>query len=144
MTAIEVDRFLPYPPAAVWRVLTDPVSLGRWLMPNDFQPMVGHRFTFTTEPQPGFDGIIRCEVLALEDERLMRISWVSSGLDTTVTWTLAPEGRGTRLLLVHDGFDGADPEQERVRRLLGGGWSSHLQRRLLEELEAGSPGAAAG
>jgi uncharacterized protein YndB with AHSA1/START domain len=137
MTAIEVDRFLPYPPDAVWRVLTDPASLGRWLMPNDFQPVVGHRFTFTTEPQPGFDGVIRCEVLALEQEQLMRISWVSSGLDTTVTWTLSAEGRGTRLLLVHDGFDGADPAQERVRRLLGGGWSTHLQRRLLAELAAG-------
>lgn len=143
MSAIEVDRFLPYPPSAVWRVLTDPTSLGRWLMPNDFQPVVGHRFTFTTDPQPGFDGIIRCEVLTLEEERQLRISWVSSGLDTTVTWTLVPEGRGTRLLLVHDGFDGADAEQERVRRLLGGGWSSHLQRRLLEEL-ARSAGAAAG
>jgi uncharacterized protein YndB with AHSA1/START domain len=137
MTAIEVDRFLPYPPSAVWRVLTDPASLERWLMPNDFLPVIGHRFTFLTEPQPGFDGVIRCEVLALEEEQLMQISWVSSGLDTTVTWTLSPEGRGTRLLLVHDGFDESAPEQERIRRMLGGGWSTHLQRRLLAELTAG-------
>jgi hypothetical protein len=31
-------------------------------MPNDFEPRVGHRFTFRTDPVPahGFDGIVRC------------------------------------------------------------------------------------
>jgi len=37
-------------------------------MPNDFKPVVGHAFTFRTEPvsQHGFDGVVHCEVLDLE------------------------------------------------------------------------------
>lgn len=31
---------------------------------NDFEPRIGHRFQFRTEPAPGFDGVVNCEVLA--------------------------------------------------------------------------------
>ena len=65
MSSIVTDSFLPHPPAKVWNALTDPALLAAWLMPNDFVPALGHRFTFQTEPVPaqGFDGVIRCEVL---------------------------------------------------------------------------------
>ncbi|WP_405736689.1 SRPBCC domain-containing protein [Streptomyces sp. NBC_01537] len=92
--------YLARPPAKVWRALTEADRLARWLMPNDFQPVVGHRFTFRTEPRPqqGFDGIVHCEVLELAPQRRLRIAWRGGRLDTTVTWTLEPEGRGTRLV----------------------------------------------
>jgi uncharacterized protein YndB with AHSA1/START domain len=51
--AVRVDEFLAHPPARVWRALTDPDLLARWLMPNDFRPEVGHTFTFRTDPRPG-------------------------------------------------------------------------------------------
>jgi uncharacterized protein YndB with AHSA1/START domain len=140
LTAIRVDEFLPHPPARVWRALTDPRRLARWLMPNDFEPTVGHRFTFRTDPVPGsdFDGVVHCEVLAIEPERLLRISWAGggNGLRTTVTWRLHPEGTGTRLFLDHEGFDPRWPAQQVARRAMGGGWSSHLWRRLEAELDA--------
>ena len=61
MAAIEVDQFLARPPEQVWQALTDPDLLARWLMPNDFRPAVGHRFTFRTEPSRArIDGIVRC------------------------------------------------------------------------------------
>lgn len=125
---IHVDEFLGHPPARVWRALTDPVLLAKWLMPNDFRAVVGHRFTFLTDPRPnvGFDGVVHCEVLAVEPERLLRISWRGGTLDTTVTWTLAPEGRGTRLFLEHDGFDPDDPTQQFSRRIMDGGWRSKV------------------
>jgi hypothetical protein len=56
------------------------------------------------------------------------------GLDTTVTWRLAPEGSGTRLFLAHEGFDDTDPGQQAVRRILGQGWRGHLPRRLQQVL----------
>jgi uncharacterized protein YndB with AHSA1/START domain len=125
---IRVDEFLAHPPARVWRALTDPVLLAKWLMPNDFRPEVGHRFTFLTDPRPnvGFDGVVHCEVLVVEPERLLRIGWRGGTLDTTVTWTLASEGRGTRLFLEHDGFDPDDPAQQSTRRILDGGWRSNV------------------
>ncbi|MEV6344326.1 SRPBCC domain-containing protein [Actinoplanes sp. NPDC051851] len=129
-TSIDVDRFLPHPPEKVWRALTDPERLAGWLMPNDFVPEIGHRFTFHTEPRPGFDGVVHCEVLALEPPRLLAWSWRGGTLDSTVTWTLAPEGRGTRLFLRHEGFDPDDPLQRQALRIMGGGWRSHIMRAL--------------
>ncbi|BCY11628.1 SRPBCC domain-containing protein [Actinoplanes sp. L3-i22] len=133
-TSIEVDQYLPHPPAKVWRALTDPDRLARWLMPNDFTPVLGHRFTFRTTPRPGFDGIVHCRVLALEPERLLRWAWQGGTLDSTVTWTLTAEGRGTRLFLRHDGFDPGDPFQRQALRIMGGGWRSHVMRALEAEL----------
>jgi len=94
--AIEVDQYFPHPPARVWRALTTPELIERWLMPNDFVAEVGHRYTLQAEPvvATGFSGIIECEVLELVPERVLRISWASAGsLDSTVTWTLQPEGQ---------------------------------------------------
>ncbi|MEV4656382.1 SRPBCC domain-containing protein [Micromonospora sp. NPDC049301] len=136
---IRVDQFLPHPPAKVWRVLTDPDLIARWLMQTDFVPVVGHRFTFRTDPRPGFDGIVHCEVLDLDPQRLLRWSWRGGSLDTVVTWTLAAEGRGTRLFLEHSGFDPDDPLQQRTYALLDGGWRSHVWRRLTKVLDALQP-----
>ncbi|WP_433464227.1 SRPBCC family protein [Spirillospora sp. CA-128828] len=130
--SIEVDEFLPHPPAKVWRALTEPDLLARWLMPNDFKPVLGHRFTFTTKPIPnvGFDGTIACRVLGLEEHRLLRISWRGGGLDTTVTWRLVPEGRGTRIFVEHAGFDLDDPVGAYAFRGMGSGWRSTVLRSL--------------
>jgi uncharacterized protein YndB with AHSA1/START domain len=136
MGAIEVDQFVGRPVQQVWQALTDPDLLARWLMPNDFKPDVGHQFTFRTEPVPqhGFDGIVHCQVLALDPPQLLRISWRGGTLDTTVTWRLVPEGTGTRLLISHDGFDDTDPAQQAAMRILGGGWRGHLAGRILSVL----------
>lgn len=125
LRAIRLDQFIAHPPAKVWRALTEPELLARWLMPNDFRLEVGHRFTFTTQPrkQAGFDGIVHCEVLRIEPEKLLKISW-RGGVrsDWTVTWRLEPEGKGTRLFLDHEGFDPDDEWQQIARRTMGGGW----------------------
>ncbi|MEV4759262.1 SRPBCC domain-containing protein [Micromonospora sp. NPDC049559] len=125
---VRVDQYLAHAPAKVWRALTDPELLGRWLMPNDFKPVVGHRFTFHTTPRPQqeFDGVVHCEVLELAPRRLLRIAWRGGRLDTTLTWTLVPEGRGTRLLLEHAGFDPDDPVQLGAYTLMGGGWRARV------------------
>jgi uncharacterized protein YndB with AHSA1/START domain len=135
-TSIEVDEFLPHPPAKVWRALTEPELLARWMMPNDFKPVAGHRFTFATAPIPdiGFDGTIACQVLDIDEERLLRISWGGGGLDTTVTWRLVPEGRGTRMFIEHAGFDLDDPVQARAFRGMSSGWRSGVLRKLQQTL----------
>ncbi|MEU8314558.1 SRPBCC domain-containing protein [Micromonospora sp. NPDC048169] len=137
-TRIAVDRFLPHPPAKVWRVLTDSDLIERWLMPNDFRPVPGHRFTLRTEPRPGrrFDGLVHCEVLELDEPRRMRWAWRGGTLDTVVTWTLVPEGRGTRLFLEHAGFDPDDPLQRRTFTVLDGGWRTRVWTRLAGTLAA--------
>ena len=53
------EILLPQPPAQVWRAITDSATLAGWMFPNDFQPRVGHRFTFRVpgNPKMKFDGL---------------------------------------------------------------------------------------
>jgi uncharacterized protein YndB with AHSA1/START domain len=133
LTAVRLDEFLPHPPAKVWRVLTEPELVARWLMPGDIKPVVGHRFTFTTRPNEaaGFAGVVHCEVLEAEPEKLLKLSWTDGRVDWTVSWRLVPEGRGTRLFLDHEGIDPDDPRQQMSRRIMGGGWRT-VPRKIAE------------
>ena len=121
-------------PAQVWRVLTDPRLMSQWLMQNDFEPIIGHEFTFTGVPQPsvGFSGKVRCKVLELIAEKRLAVSWKDDarGGDApwTVTWSLEQLGTGTRLTLVHDGFDPQSGQDQLSRRIMAGGWPSVLRR----------------
>ena len=54
-----IKRVYPHSQEKVWRALTDSKLMSEWLMDNDFEPRLGHRFRLTTDPGPGFDGIER-------------------------------------------------------------------------------------
>jgi uncharacterized protein YndB with AHSA1/START domain len=106
---ITVDHVLKAPPAKVWRTLTEPALLARWLMENDIAPVVGHKFSFRSKPMGTWDGHVACEILAVEPERLLRYSWRGGDIDTVVTWTLSPTPTGGTLLhLDHTGFTDAN------------------------------------
>ena len=137
---IEAAAVYPYPAAQVWAALTSSEALAAWLMPNDFQPVVGHRFTFRTKPAPGFDGIVRCEVLELDPPKRMVWSWAGGKIDTTVTFTLEETaGAQTRLRLHQVGFHGLGAQL--TRRILAGGYPRILGERLPAYLgrRAGTP-----
>ncbi len=131
-TSLRIEKTYPHPRARVWRALVDPELLARWLMPNDFVPRVGHRFTFRTEPGPGFDGIVRCEVLELVDGERLVITWVGGPLDTRVTFALADAPGGTRLCVEQTGFRGL--RAWIVGRILAIGSRTIYGRRLPEVL----------
>src|SRR5204862_4385954 len=59
--SVSFERELPHPPEKVWRALTEPRLIEQWLMKNDFQPIVGHRFKLTADW-----GTVECEVRAIE------------------------------------------------------------------------------
>jgi uncharacterized protein YndB with AHSA1/START domain len=101
VSSIECDQFIARPPAAVWRALTEPDLMARWWADGDIKPIVGHRFTLDM----GDWGHQPCEVLEVDAERLLRYTFAEGTLDTTITWRLEAEGAGTRLFLVHDGFE---------------------------------------
>lgn len=142
LPAIELDEFLPYPPATVWRALTEPELIAGWLMENDFAPIVGHRFRMRGIPVPavGFSGRVASEVLAIDPERELSISWSDAdggnALASVVTFILRAEGTGTRLFLRHAGFDANDPAQLSAHRIMSGGWRGNVMPRLLALLAA--------
>ena len=43
---ITVEEFVPHAAEIVWKVLTTPELIQRWLMKTNFQPGLGQRFTF--------------------------------------------------------------------------------------------------
>jgi uncharacterized protein YndB with AHSA1/START domain len=125
---IRFEALYPFSPEDVWVVLTDPVALGEWLMPNNFLAVIGHRFQFRTKPAPGFSGIVECEVLELDAPRRLAFSWAGGGIDTVVTFDLAPQGASTRMVMEQTGFKG--PRGLMVSTILKGGWGRMIEQRL--------------
>jgi uncharacterized protein YndB with AHSA1/START domain len=132
---IVVEEILPHAPEVVWRTLTTADLIQRWLMPNDFQPIVGNRFTFRTQPMGNWDGVVHCEILEVEPRRKLVYSWrggsdqngqYGSKLDSVVTWTLTPVAGGTRLRLVHAGF--RSPHNDFAFDAMSGGWGRIMRR----------------
>jgi uncharacterized protein YndB with AHSA1/START domain len=103
--SISFEFDLHHSPEKVWRALTDPVLLAEWLLPViGLELAPGAAFTFKTQPQPGWDGIVNCRFLEIEAQRKLSWRWVVGDIDTVVTFTLAATASGTRLSLVHSGF----------------------------------------
>jgi len=112
------ELYLPHPPQDVWRALTESEAMAEWLMPNDFEARVGHRFTLRSQPKPhaGLDGLIHCEVLECDAPARLAYSWAAAGVDTRVSYRLEPEGEGTRLFFEQSGFDFSQPRGRTARR----------------------------
>src|SRR5215467_5931112 len=96
---IVVEGVLPHAPEIVWKTLTSADLIARWLMPNDFELVMGKHFSFRTRPMGDWDGVVHCEVLEVVPNRKLVYSWKGgsktnlkyrSALDTIVTWTLTP------------------------------------------------------
>src|ERR1700742_4880783 len=106
------ELFFTHSPERVWDYLTEPALMAQWLMPTDFQPIIGADFQFKTKPIPqlNLDGIMYCKVLELEPYKKLSYSWKAGPgngvieLDSLVVWTLHPKEDGTLLKLVHTGF----------------------------------------
>ena len=113
--SVVVEREMPHPPEKIWRALTQGPLIEAWLMKNDFQPVVGHKFNFRAPAMPHWNGVTDCQVLIVEPNQRLAYSWNASGeqavngLKTTVTWTLTPVKGGVRLRMEQSGFR---PEDE--------------------------------
>jgi uncharacterized protein YndB with AHSA1/START domain len=138
MKDIDLAFELEERPDKVWRALTTPALLARWLGPNDFEGRVGARFTVGGAPgAPGGaandNATADCQVLAMEEGRLLRLGWREGEVDSVVTFALEPgEAGGTRLRLTHDGFvtEGGLPAPLILDPTGVGGWRMPLQGAL--------------
>jgi uncharacterized protein YndB with AHSA1/START domain len=112
--SVIVDREMPYPPEKIWRALTQPHLIEEWLMKNDFEPIVDHRFTLRADW-----GSVDCQVLALEPNKSLSYTWAAYGLESVVTWTLTPTSTGTHLRMEQLGFR---PDQQQAYQGATYGW----------------------
>lgn len=138
--SLVVERQMPHPPKKIWRALTQGPLIEQWLMKNDFEPAVGHRFRFRAEPMPHWNGVTDCEVLVVEPYERLSYSWNASGtealdgLKTIVTWTLTPTGTGVLLRMEQSGFR---PHEDANYQGAQYGWQRFVAglERVVAELE---------
>jgi uncharacterized protein YndB with AHSA1/START domain len=131
--SVVVEREFPHPPEKLWRALTQPHLMEEWLMKNDFQPSVGHRFQLRGE----WGGVLDGEVLVVEAQRTLAYTWnfahddPAFSLESVVTFTLTPTAAGTHLRMEQAGFR---PSQKQALGGAQAGWRKFLAN--LEELLA--------
>jgi len=94
-------------PKRVWRWFATQEALRRWISSNiEIDLQVGGRYRFL-----GPDNVtwISGSVLQLEPERNLTLSWLEEGVGwkhpARLILALAPSGAGTRVTLIHDGFE---------------------------------------
>ncbi len=121
---IRIERSYAQAPSRLWRALTDPELVARWWAPGDIRAELGHRF----EMDMGQWGKQPCEIIAVEPERRLSYRFAIPTLNTTITWELVPEGTGTRLTLIHEGFDLDSPMSRRAYEGMKPGWPGILEK----------------
>jgi uncharacterized protein YndB with AHSA1/START domain len=102
--SLVIEREIPHPPEKIWRALTQSSLVDEWLMKNDLQPVVGHRFNFRSTPVPGWNGVIDAQVLLVEPNSRLSYSWGTMGMESVVAWTLTPTKDGTHVRMEQSGF----------------------------------------
>ncbi|MBS0418839.1 MAG: SRPBCC domain-containing protein [Proteobacteria bacterium] len=129
-----IEKEMAHPPQKIWRALTQGALIKEWLMDNDFQPVVGHKFNFRSTPNPHWDGIIQSEVLEVEPDKRLSYTWNSLGLVTVVVFTLTATGTGTLLRMEQSGFRADQNDNYQGANY---GWRKFVS--LLEKVVGGLP-----
>jgi len=114
------DVIYPHPVQRVWTALTASSSLSQWLLPNDFVPRVGHRFTFTGEATQGWSGIVACEVVEVVPYKRLAYTWRAHPYTPSmlITFSLERVAGGTHLRLEQTAHRTISWETELVRDAL--------------------------
>ncbi|MGN6677097.1 MAG: SRPBCC family protein [Streptosporangiaceae bacterium] len=129
----EVD--LPAPVEEVYRHLTDPAAMVRWMGQHaKLEPVPGGAFEVDINGVP-----VRGHYLEVDPPRRVLVSWGVTGNSdlppgaTQVEFTLTHTAEGTRLRIVHRGLP---PEQASMHEM---GWQ-HFVDRLVSAVRGVDPG----
>ena len=127
MKIIKKEIVIEAPAAKVWEHITDSKKIAGWFHPNTFDARVGAAFTI--ECCEGKDGTISGVVKEIVPQKQLVYSFQSEmiGIETLVTITLAPANKGTRLTLVHSGWDALPPDKQNISDQFDGGWGTFLK-----------------
>ena len=144
MTVVDLSRIdrtieIDAPPERVWRALTNAKELGAWFQVEIEGDVAPNTEVWMTSTHKGYEGQ-RFRVKFTEITPPHRLAWqwhpgeVESGVDysreprTTVTFTLEPSGRGTRVRVSETGFDLIGlARREKVYKDNSQGWPEVLQ-----------------
>lgn len=137
---LRLERTIAASPEQVYRAWTKAEALTRWMGPSaEFktvvhavEPKVGGRYRYELCGPEGARHVVSGVFRTLEPPKKLVFTWAweerpEEG-ETQVTILLSPEGRGTRLVLLHERFITAEVRDKHVQ-----GWTGCLDR--LEKLD---------
>ena len=125
---LKFEAVYPYTPEQVWKALTDPQALADWLLSNDFEPRLGHKFQFRSNTGSDLTGVIDCEIVELNPPKRLSYAWRGGNQDTVVSFTLQPVAKGTLLVLEHSGF--VLTEGTMATNIMSSGWEKKIKTTL--------------
>jgi uncharacterized protein YndB with AHSA1/START domain len=126
MRIIKKEIVIDAPPAKVWEHITDSKKIAGWFKPNNFEARVGAAFNIECNEEEGrIFGVVK----EIVPPKKLVYSFRSkmSKIETLVTITLTPEGKSTRLTLVHSGWDALPPGEQGIADQFDGGWAGFLK-----------------
>lgn len=134
--AIERSVWIDAPRERVWRSVTDPAQITQWFSPGtEWQSTglaVGAR-TFVRNPETG--GEMYAQVIELLDPPRQLVTRSLAEPPETphvTTWILAEEKQGTRLTIIHSGYE-LEPGESRANNMEQNAFGFGM---MLENLEA--------
>jgi uncharacterized protein YndB with AHSA1/START domain len=126
MKQIKKEILIAAPPAKVWEHITDPKKLAAWLMPNDFEPLVGKEFVMHCQHAETVSCVVK-EIVPLQ-KLVYSFRTAETKAATLVTITLAKEDKNTRLTLIHSGWEALPPDQQGAAGNFEEGWGDFLKK----------------
>ena len=98
---IEKTHQFKSPIEKVWKAISIAEEISAWFIQADFKAQPGYRYTFTHEKT-----VINGEVIKANPVYELVYTWIVSGtgIETTVSWRLEENERGTLLTLTHSGI----------------------------------------
>ena len=126
MKQIRQEILIAAPAAKVWEHIANSGRIAQWFRPNDFKPVVGHRFRLSCD----HGDTVTCEVKEVTPPTRLVYTFRAADMpvDTLVTFTLEETVSGTKLTLVHSGWERLPPGEAAAFGQTEQGWGQFLLR----------------
>ena len=109
--AVHQETHIQASPSVVWEKMTSVDGMKNWLGPSEYQPQQGAKIDFHVNHDGGKYYMFG-EVVTFNPPKELAFTWTEQPVGgeawpvpTLVTLTLTPEDGGTRVRLVHSGFE---------------------------------------
>lgn len=123
LRTIQIDA----PIQKVWQAIATSEGMSAWLMPNTFQPVMEHEFTFRSQGKKNGDGAVYCKVAELCPPNRLAFTWSGNNMEQYVSFELKELEGKTQFTMVHSNWKAG---QAVVRNVTNVGWGY-----LLDELK---------
>ena len=122
---IFIEKTYNKPIDEVWKYITDQTYLAQWLMPGNFEAIVGQSYRFDCPPDENdCSDFVFGEILDVQAPHSIQFTWNTTELNnsTVVTFNLKETDNGVIFNITHEGFTDQDND---VREKHEQGWAHH-------------------